>query len=268
MKKTIAIIILFIFAFHKINAQQHIDNMQLKCLYKYNYTPRVKTTTDIEIDTMMLEIGNKSCKFYSYHNYIVDSIRSNSDRGTWMLYKSTDNSYNLYINYPANKVTVTDNAMGTMSHFEYMENFEIQKWNIINETQKILGHNCKKATCRFRGRDYIAWYATDIPISRGPYKFAGLPGLILKISDTENLYDFECIAIEKNNKPIYKGYKYKEDIKTVSTTREEFISMEKRYCENPKAITEALFKSQGMNFDDIRDLVPDNKKLTYHQMEF
>jgi Protein of unknown function (Porph_ging). len=240
--------------------------MQLKCLYKYNYTPKVKTTTDQQVDTMMLEIGNKSCKFYSYYNYIIDSIRSNSDRGTWMLYKPTDNLYNLYINYPTNKVTVIDLAVGAFNYFEYVEDFEIPKWNILNETQKILNLNCKKATCRYKGRDYIAWYATGIPISRGPYKFAGLPGLILKISDTENLYDFECIAIEKANKPMYK--KYEDGIKTIPTTKEKFINMEKKFCENPKASAEAMFKSQGMNFDDIKDLVPDNKKLTYHQMEF
>jgi GLPGLI family protein len=189
-----------------------------------------------------------------------------------MLYKTTPNKYTVYTNYPENKTTVIDNALGTLTYFEYVENFEIPKWNILNETQEILSHPCKKATCRFRGRDYIAWYAIDIPISRGPYKFAGLPGLIMKISDTENLYSFECVGIEKANKPMYKDKK--EGIETIPTSREEFTRIKKRFYENPKATVEVALKNSGINFDELMEQakernveIPNNAIKNYNPIE-
>jgi GLPGLI family protein len=173
--------------------------------------------------------------------------------------------YTIYINYPENKTTVIDNAKGEIKYFEYVEDFDIPKWTIHSETQTILSHPCKKATCRFRGRDYVAWYATDIPISRGPYKFAGLPGLILKIADTENLYGFECIAIEKTAALIHKDKK--EDIEVVPISKKEFISIEKRFYTNPKAIAGEALKSFGFNFDDIKDKIPDDAKVKYNPIE-
>jgi GLPGLI family protein len=265
MKKILITAIIFICALFKINAQQYIDNMQLRCSYKHDYINIGSRSIHKLVDTMMLEIGNKSSKFYSYHNYLVDSIRRNADPNTWMLYKTTSNKYTIYLNYPESQTTVIDFA-GTLNNFEYIEDFEIPKWTIHKERQAILSHPCRKATCRFRGRDYVAWYATDIPISRGPYKFAGLPGLILKIADTENLYSFECIGIEKINAPMYKIYA--KDVKTILTTRVEFIKAQKRMYTNPKAALANMLKALGeKNTDDFMKQFPDTQKSNYNPIE-
>lgn len=71
------------------------------------------------------------------------------------------------------------------------------KWMLGKETQTILGHRCQKATCRFRGRDFVAWFAADVPIKGGPWKFGGLPGCILKVYDTKKIYVWEVVAIER-----------------------------------------------------------------------
>lgn len=56
------------------------------------------------------------------------------------------------------------------------------KWNLKNkETKKIGKYVCKKATAIFRGTEVEAYYTTEIPISAGPFKFKGLPGLILEV---------------------------------------------------------------------------------------
>ncbi|WP_275315339.1 GLPGLI family protein [Tenacibaculum bernardetii] len=59
-------------------------------------------------------------------------------------------------------------------------------WELIpNKTKEILGYKCNLAKLHFRGRDYFAYYTTEIPIPFGPWKFKSLPGLILYIySDT------------------------------------------------------------------------------------
>jgi GLPGLI family protein len=64
------------------------------------------------------------------------------------------------------------------------------QWEISNETQIIGTFNCQKAIGFFRGRTYIAWFTTKFPVSAAPWKLQGLPGLVLKVSDTEGKIQF------------------------------------------------------------------------------
>ena len=79
-----------------------------------------------------------------------------------------------------------------------------QKWTLHGEHQSILDHECQRATCHWRGRDYEAWFASDIPVRLGPWSFGGLPGLILKIYDTQKLYTWEAVALRSGSFPITK----------------------------------------------------------------
>ena len=64
----------------------------------------------------------------------------------------------------------------------------------------IAGYQCQKATTFFAGRDYEAWFTREIPVSDGPYKFSGLPGLIVKVNDTGNNYTFELTSLSNSPK--------------------------------------------------------------------
>lgn len=71
-------------------------------------------------------------------------------------------------------------------------------WNITDDQLKIGDFNCQKATLKYGGRDWTAWFTQEIPIQDGPYVFSGLPGLIIKISDTAHDFNFELVRIIKN----------------------------------------------------------------------
>lgn len=62
--------------------------------------------------------------------------------------------------------------------------------------KKIGEWNAQKAEADFAGRHWIAWFSTEIPIQDGPYKFRGLPGLIVKIEDKTGSHKLELRGIE------------------------------------------------------------------------
>ncbi len=79
-------------------------------------------------------------------------------------------------------------------------------WKISEDSKTILNYKAFKATCHFRGRDYEAWFTTDIPIIAYPWKFTGLPGLVLLLTDNDNQVKIEATSINipaKNPFPEY-----------------------------------------------------------------
>lgn len=79
----------------------------------------------------------------------------------------------------------------------YLENQPVDNWEITEEIKEVSGYNAQKATTRFAGRDYEAWFTMEIPIPDGPYVFHGLPGLIVELYDTEDHYHFTLASIER-----------------------------------------------------------------------
>lgn len=55
----------------------------------------------------------------------------------------------------------------------------MNSWNIEDQYREILGFKCQKASIRYPGRNFIAWFSEEIPLTDDPYVFNGLPGLIL-----------------------------------------------------------------------------------------
>lgn len=111
-------------------------------------------------------------------------------------------------------------------------------WHFINETKKIDKYICKKATTKFRGRSYVAWYSEEIPISIGPWKFHGLPGVIINITDDTNKVSF---IIEKIEIPYDSA-----DLNLGSFDKTNLISIEELLVKrkNAKIKSEELFKNK------------------------
>ena len=63
-------------------------------------------------------------------------------------------------------------------------------WNIENETKVSSSLQLQKATADFAGRQWTAWFSRDFPFQEGPYKFHGLPGMIIEIFDDKKNYHF------------------------------------------------------------------------------
>ncbi len=69
-------------------------------------------------------------------------------------------------------------------------------WKMLNESKKIQNIECFSAVAEYRGRVWTVWYAPSIPVSSGPWKLYGLPGMILEAEDKDGLMRFECAKIQ------------------------------------------------------------------------
>jgi GLPGLI family protein len=220
---------------------QTLDSAKMRIVYRLAYVPDSTANDKISTDTYFLLIGETVSSFFSYTRFRQDSMFNESHKngtvqeflqdpglrnkfGTGGFYSNCSQ----FINYPENKITITDAVI--IDKFIYEENIEKINWNILSDTSTYLNYLCQKATCTFRGRNYIAWFTPEIPLSNGPYKFQGLPGLILKIADTKNNYVYECKGIERLTEKVPIAITEKKYIKT---TRSEFRKLFKESFENP-----------------------------------
>jgi len=232
------ILLLFLFATTSISYGQVIDSAIYRCTYTVK---TIKDTTDIRFfteDIMSLDIGKNVNHFYSQRKLQRDSIiQSAVEAGSlnMSVIQSAPkgiNKYEIYQNYPFGKETFTNELAGRRTMYTYEEERLSPNWEIQPNKKDILGYSCQSAICYYRGRNYIAWFTTELPLPFGPWKFGGLPGLILKISDINEHYIFEAIGFEKLevSSPIVlntSGYQ--------KISRENYIKIEKSFLEDPIA---------------------------------
>ena len=211
--------------------------------FVYNYRCCVDTTgtlsDDYESDNMLLQIGPDGLsKFSSYKNLTIDSIlmRSTPEQiATAAMDGKLSNGefMTIYKNYPDGKLTHTEKICEDW--FSYTEDMPPLDWELTDSVATVLGYQCQSARCRFRGREWRVFYTEEIPLSDGPWKLHGLPGLIMKVSDAKGHYIFECIGIKsKADRPItiYK-------VPFNKTDRRGYYDAKHRYDINPYSYYEA-----------------------------
>ena len=214
------------------------ENME----FVYNYRCCVDTTESLsenyDSDNMLLQIGQDGLsKFSSYKNLTVDSIlmRSTQEQIADAAIEgklSTGEFMTIFKNYPADRLTHTEKIC--MDWFRYEEEMPHLDWELTDSVTTVLGYECHGARCNFRGREWTVFYTEDIPLMDGPWKLHGLPGLIMKASDEDGHYTFECIGIKsKADRPItiYKVPFNKTDRKGYYDTKHQWDTNTYAYYE-------------------------------------
>ncbi len=74
-------------------------------------------------------------------------------------------------------------------------------WKITSDTLTLSGVSCQKAVTFFKGRNWIAWFAPEMPFLSGPWKLNGLPGLIIEAYDEKKEVQFIFAGIEDTLAP-------------------------------------------------------------------
>lgn len=79
----------------------------------------------------------------------------------------------------------------------FSDSLHNMQWSLNGKEKKVDSFLCKQATCFFRGRTYTAWYTPEIPVNNGPWKFGGLPGLILEIADSAKVVYWKVVSVTR-----------------------------------------------------------------------
>lgn len=164
-------------------------------------------STDLETkrsELMVLDIDKKGSKYYSENVFQNDSLMdahfsknmaTHTDDPFSVSGKEGIITYKVLKSYPDFRI----NHIVSLDMTLYNASQQVKmNWRILPEKDKIGEWNVQKAETDFAGRHWIAWFSTDIPIQDGPYKFYGLPGLIVKLEDKSGYYKFELKGIKNN----------------------------------------------------------------------
>ncbi len=148
-------------------------------------------------DAFAFRCGKTVSQYFSVNTYRDDSLRSSPDPAvsTIVLDEMLEEAYNrndpskrrpsspdygtyFYWNMTAGKISVYSRAM--LNRYVSEEDIPTMEWEIEEDSvMTVIGYECHKAKTHFRGRDWTVFYTEAIPVSHGPWKFNGLPGMIL-----------------------------------------------------------------------------------------
>lgn len=245
MKKIFLLSILFIYTF---------GFSQNRFKYFLNFKIDSTNRNFVQQEVFNLDfIDNKSI-FYSEALAKLDSLRTVSTS----IYKKNvpEPKLDYIISYDAKENKIFFKETIGFSMFLVEEPRKI-KWHITTRTEKINNYNAQKAYAEFGGRVWTAWFTTDIQVSDGPYKFKGLPGLILKISDSNDDYNFELFQIQKLDKLYdFKSFE-KLGIQTIRVDHKKYLEIKENFIKSPETTLFHLPEYSKLNIpaDEMRNLI-------------
>ena len=278
MKNTIKYIFCFFLAcFISCYSCYSQEKSRYKCAYQFDFLSDTITMSYFRKEIYIVQIGDKITKGFTYQKFYLDSLKKASPDLAMQMskalvkegleaWKSTgDMSHlnnssfhlgaftsDLYKDYKKNEIRVKENNLHS---FNYKDELKAQDWEILNDTTTILGYYCQKAQCHWRGRDWEAWFTSEIPISEGPWKFYGLPGLITKLHDTKNHYSFELTGFQEIRETIDTKIKNSQKIE-----RKEYLRMQ--FGRKGELITEAEMAKVGLSHE------PNKRNYDYIERDY
>jgi len=131
----------------------------------------------------------------------------------------------------------TYNSRIARDQYSYEEDRPME-WKILPETAKIGDYKTQKAETNFAGRTWIAWFTTDVPFQDGPYKFSGLPGLIVKVEDSKGDFSFDL----KETKKISALTNFSPGGNIVKVKRKDYQKQEALFRKDPASFMQTSMR--------------------------
>ena len=237
-----------------------IDTLTNEFYYDYNFQVDSTDSCSERYQEMVLQVGKRHSKFTCVNKLLKDSLMlayKDFELGTAVMKVASQIkgnrigflcNYYVYKNYSNNGQINFIGDLGAKTSLSVKEK-PFFNWTHVEGDTTILSFSCQKATCSYGGRDFVAWFTPEMPISDGPYKFFGLPGLIVRVADTHNEHVFSLYKVKnsRNNREMF----FIEDHDLTESTPKGYIKALKQYMNS-------LYMKWGGN-PDIQHSSPDGE---------
>ena len=199
-----------------------IDTTRVTAVYEV-YENLYADSRELQYHPCILEVGDNCSTYYcinGWSNYLFEKCKWNKnlydsykveivklagtafETGRENGLQSLDRPYEYVIKHYPNETKLT-HTFSRWDLYKYEEELPQFDWQLEEGDTTLLGYTCHFASCQFRGRTWRAAYALDIPISEGPWKLCGLPGLILYAKDSKNDFTFVCDNLSSIARPMF-----------------------------------------------------------------
>ena len=210
--------------------------------FVYQVSMKTDSTAAPKIENAYLDISTEKSIFYGEKRMKRDStIRQametrnfNFDRNSMEQFR-TAITYSIEKNHATKTISYKDRIARDQYWYDEDRTFN---WKILPETVKIGEYETQKAETTFAGRKWFAWFTQDLPFIDGPYKFSGLPGLIVKVEDEKGDYSFDL----KETKKIAELPNFESRFgNNIKVKRSEFLKQQEKFNKDPMS----FFQNQG-----------------------
>lgn len=264
--------------------KQKYPQSEIKVEYNYHHKFLRGSDGVVEKNTPLILLANRSqSKFYCPSTEFKDSLEStpsgrvkakqlfdaavaayvqNRDRSAMdgVVYHSR-----LYVLKDFDKyvsTTFDEAGMGECGYYD--EPFSEIDWVIAEDSTKtILDYQCIMATADYHGRKWTVWFTPEIPMQDGPWKFCGLPGLIMEASEPSGQHSFTITGIETGSQPIYPVFNTEYE----KMDRIDMLRAARHYRENSNAMFKA---ATGYEFGGGVDapVTEESRKYDYLETDY
>lgn len=212
LKKNIVLLKIVILA--TINFSYGQNNQNIKAHYTYtNYG------TNQEYDVKLFADETKAISTFNKKKKYNASINQKNENVDFNVEYYDDVGKKFFIDLAQQELIFRDFVYdGGNKAVLVSEKLPKLNWLLKDQTKKIGNYQCYLAELSFRGRIFDVWYNPKIHTQFGPWKFYGLPGLIItaQSKDKNILINLDKFEISKNN-----------DIMIVKPSNGEEISFDK-----------------------------------------
>lgn len=200
------------------------DTTLLEVVYDLKYRIETISGTPLQMLTV-LQVGDSCQKYYSMIRQLRDDVQMDVRQqikklpaapGIGASHEYTDEERHImsiagedrlnseiWVDFAMGKLTErTHDYVRSNVSLDYEEPVPVFDWRFTEQADTVCGYPCFAASATFRGREWTVWYTPEIPLGTGPWKFNGLPGLVLRAQDARGDYVWECHTILQQAKPI------------------------------------------------------------------
>lgn len=252
---------------YKPSKVEVLDKSKVEVIYEHFVTDPVLDTFDPG-NYLILQIGDLHSKFWEYEYFRSDSALAayGHEKLDNRMANNIRRQYSQGHRYGYPKFVIKDYKGNKIKEKYYLWEFYVFSedtptisWELTEETDSICGYLCMKAQADFSGRKWNAWFTSDIPLSDGPFRFQGLPGLILKMESEDKEHRLTAISIRNGHNDIYE-----EKTDDYKTTRERCRKLYENFHLNPAGTIDIGNIKQADGSDPRSHM---QKRLFYNPIE-